>query len=151
MHNGHAMFPQQTNNSPSCHHRRHPMTCRRGLTARWKFWWNVRGHAIRGKSKAEQQHSRWEPSGIPSLPSSLRRPPPPPWVGTLPGLERVTMVRPGYAIEYDYIPATQCDAALQTKTVGGLFLAGQVRRGTYRGGCLGWNLGDSGKSPGGSA
>jgi tRNA uridine 5-carboxymethylaminomethyl modification enzyme len=45
---------------------------------------------------------------------------------TLPGLERVTMVRPGYAIEYDYIPATQCDAGLQTKTVGGLFLAGQV-------------------------
>ncbi len=36
------------------------------------------------------------------------------------------MVRPGYAIEYDYLPATQCDATLQTKAMRGLYFAGQV-------------------------
>ena len=45
---------------------------------------------------------------------------------TLPGLERAEMVRPGYSIEYDYFPATQCTRALQTRRVGGLFLAGQI-------------------------
>jgi tRNA uridine 5-carboxymethylaminomethyl modification enzyme len=45
---------------------------------------------------------------------------------TLPGLESCVMLRPAYAVEYDYIPATQCYPTLMTKRVEGLFCAGQV-------------------------
>ncbi len=45
---------------------------------------------------------------------------------TLPGLERCTMLRPAYAVEYDYLPATQCYPTMMTKRVEGLFCAGQV-------------------------
>ena len=45
---------------------------------------------------------------------------------TLPGLERVRMLRAAYAVEYDYVPAHQCAATLETKRVRGLFLAGQL-------------------------
>jgi len=45
---------------------------------------------------------------------------------SVPGLEQVRMTRPGYAIEYDYYPPTQLRSSLETKAVGGLFLAGQV-------------------------
>ena len=45
---------------------------------------------------------------------------------TLPGLESVRMLRPAYAVEYDYVPAHQCGASLETKRIGGLFLAGQL-------------------------
>jgi tRNA uridine 5-carboxymethylaminomethyl modification enzyme len=42
------------------------------------------------------------------------------------GLESVAMTRAGYAIEYDYYPPTQLDAALQVKAMRGLFFAGQI-------------------------
>ena len=45
---------------------------------------------------------------------------------SLPGLERCTMLRPAYAVEYDYLPATQCFPTLMTKKVQGLFCAGQI-------------------------
>jgi tRNA uridine 5-carboxymethylaminomethyl modification enzyme len=45
---------------------------------------------------------------------------------TLPGLEQCVMLRPAYAVEYDYLPATQCYPTLMTKRVAGLFCAGQV-------------------------
>jgi tRNA uridine 5-carboxymethylaminomethyl modification enzyme len=45
---------------------------------------------------------------------------------TLPGMENCVMLRPAYAVEYDYIPATQCYPTLMTKRVEGLFCAGQV-------------------------
>jgi len=45
---------------------------------------------------------------------------------TLPGLENCTMLRPAYAVDYDYIPATQCFPTLMTKKVEGLFCAGQI-------------------------
>ncbi len=45
---------------------------------------------------------------------------------SLPGLERCQMLRPAYAVEYDYLPATQCFPSLMTKKIAGLFCAGQI-------------------------
>ncbi len=45
---------------------------------------------------------------------------------SLPGLEKSIMLRPAYAVEYDYLPATQCYPTLMTKKVEGLFCAGQI-------------------------
>ena len=45
---------------------------------------------------------------------------------TMPGLEDVRMLKPGYAIEYDHAPPTQLRPTLETKLVQGLFFAGQI-------------------------
>jgi tRNA uridine 5-carboxymethylaminomethyl modification enzyme len=45
---------------------------------------------------------------------------------TLPGLEQCVMLRPAYAVDYDYLPATQLKPSLETKRVAGLFSAGQL-------------------------
>jgi tRNA uridine 5-carboxymethylaminomethyl modification enzyme len=45
---------------------------------------------------------------------------------TLPGLEHCVMLRPAYAVDYDYLPATQLKPSLETKRVAGLFSAGQL-------------------------
>ena len=47
-------------------------------------------------------------------------------LASIPGLERVKMVRPGYAIEYDHVDPRELDPTLQTKRLRGLFLAGQI-------------------------
>ena len=47
-------------------------------------------------------------------------------VRALPGLESAEMIRPGYAVEYDFIQPTELHATLETKRLGGLFLAGQL-------------------------
>jgi len=45
---------------------------------------------------------------------------------TIPGLEKAEVMRPGYAVEYDYFPPTQLTHALESKLIDGLYLAGQV-------------------------
>lgn len=45
---------------------------------------------------------------------------------TVPGLERVKMLRPGYAVEYDFFPTQQTKLTLETKLIDGLYFAGQV-------------------------
>jgi tRNA uridine 5-carboxymethylaminomethyl modification enzyme len=45
---------------------------------------------------------------------------------TMPGLENVEILRPGYAVEYDYVPPSQLTLSLETRTIPGLFCAGQI-------------------------
>ncbi|HJY20563.1 MAG TPA: tRNA uridine-5-carboxymethylaminomethyl(34) synthesis enzyme MnmG [Chthoniobacterales bacterium] len=47
-------------------------------------------------------------------------------VRSVPGLERADIIRPGYAVEYDYFPPTQLHATLETKLVKNLYFAGQI-------------------------
>ncbi len=63
------------------------------------------------------------PAGVStSLPADVQRE----FLRTIPGLEEVEILLPGYAVEYDYAPPTQLQPTLRLKDVEGLYLAGQV-------------------------
>lgn len=63
------------------------------------------------------------PNGIStSLPLKLQRA----FVRTIPGLEKSDIIKPGYAIEYDFIHPTELKSSLECKSIAQLFLAGQI-------------------------
>ncbi|AGA63994.1 tRNA uridine 5-carboxymethylaminomethyl modification enzyme GidA [Liberibacter crescens BT-1] len=63
------------------------------------------------------------PNGIStSLPKEIQHE----FIRTIPGLENVEIIQPGYAIEYDYVNPQELFPTLETKKVSGLFLAGQI-------------------------
>ncbi len=63
------------------------------------------------------------PNGIPtSLPLATQVD----MVHSIPGLEKARIIRPGYAIEYDYVDPLELKPSLETKKIKGLFLAGQI-------------------------
>jgi tRNA uridine 5-carboxymethylaminomethyl modification enzyme len=65
----------------------------------------------------------WYPNGVStSLPVDVQQA----FIRTIPGLEKAEFLRPGYAIEYDFVPPTELKPTLETKRIEGLYHAGQI-------------------------
>ncbi|HUL86903.1 MAG TPA: tRNA uridine-5-carboxymethylaminomethyl(34) synthesis enzyme MnmG [Pseudolabrys sp.] len=80
------------------------------------------GHQIFLEPEGLDDHTVY-PNGIStSLPEEIQHA----LVATIPGLQNAQFIRPGYAIEYDYVDPRELTPTLQTKRLRGLFLAGQI-------------------------
>ena len=80
------------------------------------------GHQVFLEPEGFDDHTIY-PNGISTaLPAEVQEA----FLRTMPGLANVQVIRPGYAIEYDYVDPTELRSSLETKRLDGLFLAGQI-------------------------
>jgi tRNA uridine 5-carboxymethylaminomethyl modification enzyme len=80
------------------------------------------GHQIFLEPEGLDDHTIY-PNGIStSLPEEVQRA----VVASIPGLERARIMRPGYAIEYDFVDPRELEPTLETRRLPGLYLAGQI-------------------------
>jgi tRNA uridine 5-carboxymethylaminomethyl modification enzyme len=80
------------------------------------------GHQIFLEPEGLDDHAVY-PNGIStSLPEATQRA----FIAAIPGLEQARILRPGYAIEYDYVDPRELTPTLETKRIAGLFFAGQI-------------------------
>ncbi|CVI19503.1 tRNA uridine 5-carboxymethylaminomethyl modification enzyme GidA [Agrobacterium fabacearum CFBP 5771] len=80
------------------------------------------GHQIFLEPEGLDDHTIY-PNGIStSLPASVQEQ----FIRTIPGLEQVNIIQPGYAIEYDYVDPRELKPSLECRKIPGLFLAGQI-------------------------
>eukprot|EP01035_Chromulina_nebulosa_P067242 gene67242-biopygen49369 len=80
------------------------------------------GHQIFLEPEGLDDHTIY-PNGIStSLPEDVQEQ----FIRSIPGLEGVDILQPGYAIEYDYVDPTELNASLAVKKARGLYLAGQI-------------------------
>lgn len=80
------------------------------------------GHQVFLEPEGLEDHTIY-PNGLStSLPADVQTA----FLRSIPGLEEVRVLRPGYAIEYDYVDPRELHPSLELKTWGGLFLAGQI-------------------------
>lgn len=80
------------------------------------------GHQIFLEPEGLDDHTIY-PNGIStSLPAETQEA----FIHTIPGLENVTIIQPGYAIEYDYVDPRELKPSLECRKIPGLFLAGQI-------------------------
>ncbi|MDS7598251.1 tRNA uridine-5-carboxymethylaminomethyl(34) synthesis enzyme MnmG [Agrobacterium tumefaciens] len=80
------------------------------------------GHQIFLEPEGLDDHTIY-PNGIStSLPASVQEQ----FIRTIPGLEKVVILQPGYAIEYDYVDPRELKPSLECRKIPGLFLAGQI-------------------------
>ena len=79
-------------------------------------------HQIFIEPEGRETHEMYVNGLSTSLPEEIQRE----LVRTIPGLEEAELIRPGYAVEYDFMPPTQLHPTLETRHVRGLYLAGQI-------------------------
>ncbi len=112
-------------------------TSRPCIVAKSRAWGRATARPSRTRSSALPTAAATRSSSNPragtrgSITSTASPPPCPTrssydFIHSIAGLERAEIIRPGYAVEYDFCPPTQLQNTLETKRISGLYFAGQI-------------------------